>query len=274
MNDFPKARIMSFGYDADAVKLWTVRPAGSNDLRDHGKSLANGIAEWRADVSVRNRPIVFIVHSMGGLVCEQALILCNTSNEDRLSRILNSTVGILFMGTPHRGSSLATWGSTLAKYLNMVRRVNRDIVKSLEVTSPVLRAVQEEFQKILLKPEHRDRIRIFCFYEELAIPLVGMIVPKDSAIFQQYPNTSIHANHMDMTKFSDANDPGYCSVRGILQDWIGSLNAERAASIAQLNAATEDSAAGAVHNTWNMNSQGGPQFQGGSLSGNTFTWGK
>lgn len=34
-NDIPTARIMTFGYDADIIG--TLRVAGSNTLRDHGK---------------------------------------------------------------------------------------------------------------------------------------------------------------------------------------------------------------------------------------------
>lgn len=40
--DLPNARILTFGYDADIVGA--LKPAGSNTLRDHGKSLANDIA--------------------------------------------------------------------------------------------------------------------------------------------------------------------------------------------------------------------------------------
>lgn len=36
------------------------------------------------------------------------------------SMILDRTVGLVFMGTPHRGSDLAKWGSILKGLLNMV----------------------------------------------------------------------------------------------------------------------------------------------------------
>lgn len=40
--DLPTARIWTFGYDADIVRIFGT--VGSNTLRDHGKSLANAIA--------------------------------------------------------------------------------------------------------------------------------------------------------------------------------------------------------------------------------------
>jgi hypothetical protein len=46
---------------------------------------------------------------------------------------------------------------------------------------------------------------------------VGFIVPKDSARLKQYPSQSIHANHMNRTKFSSDADPGYVAVRAQLQ---------------------------------------------------------
>ena len=43
--EIPNVRIMIFGYDADIVGM--LKTAGSNTLRDHGKSLASDIATYR-----------------------------------------------------------------------------------------------------------------------------------------------------------------------------------------------------------------------------------
>lgn len=40
--DLPNSRILTFGYDADIVV--TLKTAGSNTLRDHGKSFLNDLA--------------------------------------------------------------------------------------------------------------------------------------------------------------------------------------------------------------------------------------
>jgi hypothetical protein len=64
--DIDTARIMTYGYDADVIKIWDM--AGGNNLRNHGKSLAFGVSDRRREC--RERPIIFIAHSLGGLVCE------------------------------------------------------------------------------------------------------------------------------------------------------------------------------------------------------------
>ena len=43
--DFKQARIITFGYDADIVRLFD--KSSSNTVRDHGKSLAMDIAQRR-----------------------------------------------------------------------------------------------------------------------------------------------------------------------------------------------------------------------------------
>ena len=60
---------MTFGYDASVVGL--VNTAGSNTLRDHGKSLATDLAMRRARSGSTTRPLIFVAHSLGGLVVEQ-----------------------------------------------------------------------------------------------------------------------------------------------------------------------------------------------------------
>ena len=214
---------MTFGYDADIVKIWSCGPTGSNGLHGHGKSLAFAVADSRSTSASKSRPLIFVVHSLGGLVCEQALLVCRASNEQRLAAVLESTVGIVFMGTPHKGAELALWGSRVASYLQHVRKVNRKIIKTLTTKSEILANVEQDFQQLLLKPDHMGKTMIFCFYEEIAIPIVGKIVPEESAILEQYSNASIHANHMEMARFSSETDNGYIAVCGVLKDWIDAL---------------------------------------------------
>jgi len=137
--DIPRARIMTFGYDADVVRFWTI--ASSNRLDDYGKSLAYALLDQRAQVD--RRPIVFIAHSLGGLVCEEALNLSNKRQD--LASIVPSTLGIIFMGTPHGGSHLASWGSTVAKYVNVFRGTNREILENLQPGSSDLQRTEEDF---------------------------------------------------------------------------------------------------------------------------------
>lgn len=72
----------------------------------HGlaKSLLNALARKRSDQE-KSRPILFIAHSLGGIIIKQALLLSKESratNEADLRSIFQSTIGIIF-GTPHQG---------------------------------------------------------------------------------------------------------------------------------------------------------------------------
>ena len=44
-NKLPKARIMTFGFDADVVNFWL--PAGQNRIGNHAQSLAQSLANLR-----------------------------------------------------------------------------------------------------------------------------------------------------------------------------------------------------------------------------------
>jgi pimeloyl-ACP methyl ester carboxylesterase len=215
--DFPKARIMTYGYDADVVRFWT--NASTNRLRDHGKSLAASLNDRRGTEDTKHRPIIFIVHSLGGLVCEQAFLL--SRDLEYLKPIHESMRGIIFMGTPHGGSPHANWGSTLAKWLNIVRSTNVGIVQNLRRESEILQAVEEDFQILLRNARHPPNIH--CFYEAFPITAAGKIVEDDSAKLLGYGNNSIQANHMGMTKFGSRFDEGYQLVIGVLRRWINAL---------------------------------------------------
>lgn len=48
-------------------------------------------------------------------------------------------------------------------------------------------------------------------------------MPQHSAILPAYGSKSIHANHMDMTKFESVEDPGFVDVSTTLWRWVRDL---------------------------------------------------
>jgi protein SERAC1 len=63
---FPEARILAFGYDADVARLG--ESASLNTVSEHANNLLNCIHGKGQDTRC---PIFFIGHSLGGLVIER-----------------------------------------------------------------------------------------------------------------------------------------------------------------------------------------------------------
>ena len=65
--DIPNARIISWGYDADMVHF--LSETSKNSVDDHAKSLSADLGGERERTDTLERPIIFVAHSLGGLVC-------------------------------------------------------------------------------------------------------------------------------------------------------------------------------------------------------------
>ncbi|MCJ1263639.1 hypothetical protein MMC22_003509 [Lobaria immixta] len=219
----PNARILTFGYDANVVD-WRAM-VSKNRVGNHAENLLTTVATYRENDNTNCRPILFVAHSLGGLVCEDALLASRNSAEKYLQNILTCTRGILFLGTPHGGSGLATWAVLLAKYVGLVKQTSSQIVEVLKRDSEVLERIQKEFHSMARARanNHDPPIAITCLYEELPLPGIGEVVPKNSAILPAYTSIGIHDNHMGMTKFEAEDDPGFKSVAGELQRWVREL---------------------------------------------------
>ncbi|KLJ05394.1 hypothetical protein EMPG_11111 [Blastomyces silverae] len=213
--DFHTARILTFGYDADVMKVW--EPTSSNQILDNGKALAFAVLAHRQD-DAATRPIIFVAHSLGGIVCESALLLCE--KRGTLRSVFTSTIGVIFMGTPHHGSSLAGWGHNFARYLGAFRRTNAELVGSLRLGNSELGQIAEDFQHLIRREDVRVRVRVFCFYETLPMHAVGMVVERFSAVLSAYDNLPLDADHRNMTKFDSTANPGYRKVHGLLTRWL------------------------------------------------------
>ncbi|KAJ3518367.1 hypothetical protein NM208_g14540 [Fusarium decemcellulare] len=206
--DLPKARISLFGYDASIPKL--LGQSSTNSLRDHGMALCNDVTMLRLRTASSQRPIIFVAHSLGGLVCEQALLISSGSPETYEQALLECTIGVIFMGTPHSGAGLANMASTLARLVKIFKPTNREIISVLTPSSEVLANLQQEFHRMIERRSREGKrdMQLFCFFEELPMERVGIIVERHSATLPSYGQVGIHANHKTMTKF-DKDGTGY-----------------------------------------------------------------
>ncbi|OBR03258.1 LipA and NB-ARC domain-containing protein [Colletotrichum higginsianum IMI 349063] len=232
-DEVPRTRIVTFGYDADVVHFWAA--ASQNRVRNHAVNLINAISQLRERTDTEDRPVIFVVHSLGGLIFEDAMLASRNSAEAHIRSVYDSTAGVCFMGTPHCGSTLAGWATVFGQIATVVKKTNTSILKVLEPESEVLALIQGDFHTMLRNRADQGRppLKMTCFYEELPVKGAGEIVPKHSAILPAYNSIGIHKNHMDMTKFSSAEDPGYLSVSTEILRWVRAIQkAQRSAAAA------------------------------------------
>ncbi|KAF5489265.1 Protein SERAC1 [Colletotrichum siamense] len=196
----PYARVLTFGYDASVVE-WK-RAVSEGRIGNHSFNLLTSLANFRDNDETNKRPVIFVCHSMGGLVCEDALVSSRHHSEAHLRAILESTKGIVFLGTPHHGSELANWAEKLSLSIGLVKQTNTNLIRVLRRNSEVLARIQDSFHNMIkaMSKEGKEAIEITCFYEELPLPSVGLVVPQDSAILPGYIAIGIRNDHHGMTK--------------------------------------------------------------------------
>jgi len=110
----------------------------------------------------KERRLIFICHSLGGLVFKQALITA-ALRSDQYGSILKSIYGAVFMGTPHQGSrsaSLARHFSRIANLTTFGTAVRSELLEDLEISSGMLE------QLSLLSISLLNDLAIVSFYEQ------------------------------------------------------------------------------------------------------------
>ena len=80
--------------------------------------------------------------------------------------------GIIFLGTPHRGSGLSSLAKVTASVAQMaLQTVNDNLIRDLERDSQTLDRIRDSFSRSLA----RRAFTIWSFVEELSTPGVGKV---------------------------------------------------------------------------------------------------
>lgn len=77
----------------------------------------------------------------------KALIMAHNGSE-LYSPILKATTGIVFLGTPHRGSDLASWGillSNLVSVTSIGKNIRKELLRTLSKDSDTLAEISKQF---------------------------------------------------------------------------------------------------------------------------------
>jgi hypothetical protein len=133
--EFPKARILSLNYDSCVLKTDTT---GVMDGFLLGESLVQEMVQFAKIGQQNNCPVVFVCHSVGGLVVKEIIIQAHRKfrNEPEYVSFLCNIRGYHFYATPHDGSKLADLVGYLfsmrhlpsfGKMVTLVRVINNEL---------------------------------------------------------------------------------------------------------------------------------------------------
>lgn len=108
MNDLQEhghnPRVISIGYDSQLLaskSVWQTMRFEETSSEILAKLSA-------AQVGTGDRPVVFVTHSLGGVLLKQVLLdSANAEATMEESRLVDNVNGVLFYGVPHHGSSIA-----------------------------------------------------------------------------------------------------------------------------------------------------------------------
>ncbi|KLU92426.1 hypothetical protein MAPG_11372 [Magnaporthiopsis poae ATCC 64411] len=221
----PDSRIFTYGYDTH-IRNWIQGPISKKNIHDHGWNLLCSLEKFRRGVGEASRPILFIAHSLGGIVVKEALRKSRRCAmvKPHLHAIHEATTGLIFFGTPHRGADPRSFLHHVltASVQSPGFKVNQQIVDALMPNNPYLQDLSDEFAVLCLEREWP----VYSFQEEYGVTqLMGTKVVDDrsSCLDDIRIETKWHIsrNHMDMCRFSGFEDTQYTKVAGAMRSIIG-----------------------------------------------------
>ena len=212
---FPQARIITWGYGVQIEKMFT--SASQATIFHHAQTLLSDLAMLRESESDRTKPLVFIAHSLGGIVVKDALSF-SQNDLTHLKEILPATIGVMFLGTPHHGSKVASLGKVAFEISRVFfQNPNMDILRALERNSEILERITRSFGQILAA----EHLRVHSFREELDTKGMSIVDGSSYSIGYLYETKgSLYANHRNMAKISSFNDINFQRVTSVIQRWL------------------------------------------------------
>lgn len=212
---FPRARIVTWGYDVQIEQAFNSTSKAS--IFQHAGTLLSDLAMLREKNIDALKPIIFISHSLGGIMVKDALCQSRIETQSALKNILFNTLGVMFLGCPHRGSSMASIGKIAFEVSRLLlQNPNLKVLRGIELNSEILERVTKGFGQVL----ESNHLQVHSFQEELETKGFKIVDTFSSLIgHPRETQGMLHADHRNMAKLSSINDTKFQRMVSILQRW-------------------------------------------------------
>lgn len=203
---------------------------GSVDYQSLASKLLNDLKIKR----VGTRPIVFVAHSLGGIMVKQALRVAAQNK----SPIFDKTRSIIFLSTPHAGATIATVGTHLGKIAPLLASgaghllaiphigwllwpIGQILGRKSQVSALTAQLKAAEPSLLELNRWYRTltHIELHAFYETRPTFFVQVVDPlsADPGAYGCEPLRAEGKDHITISKPDDENDDLFIAVANIIE---------------------------------------------------------
>ena len=180
------------------------------NLEERSEDMLAGLVR----AGVGSRPVIFVGHSMGGLIIKKMLLLAQSSQEEEIQSLAKNTRGVVFYSTPHTGSQIAKINPVL-KYI-VFPSVE---VQELEMNHPALIDLNSYFKTFV----SQFKTRVISFGETLPTRHLGMdlqFVPVESSDPGVGEFHAVPYNHIDICKPESVKSILFRKLSNLLWDCL------------------------------------------------------
>ncbi|KAJ6003887.1 hypothetical protein N7540_013169 [Penicillium herquei] len=227
--DLPQCRTMIYGYNSK------LSSHGVDTILDYGRELMEEIKKIRNTKELRQRPLIFVAHSFGGIIMAHCLVKAIQTMEGdhpAIASLYPATYGMILFAIPHKGLVMDDIQQMLAGDGHHPRG---QLLQQISSKSDLLMHQLADFKNLI-----RDR-KVVSFYETEQTRRLELdsesgrwkrtgdfmtTVSADSALLQLPDHVEdkvpLHADHSMVVKFDTRNAAGYRTaldkLRQFLQD--------------------------------------------------------
>ncbi|KAJ6035826.1 Alpha/Beta hydrolase protein [Penicillium herquei] len=216
--DVERSRIFLFGYDS-GITHRDQSLVQKTEIHSDADDLCARLVAERSSTKTEDRPIIFVAHSLGGLVAAQILIHGERREESSNARAITRCLrGMIFLGTPFRGSGSAKPAETIRRVMSFMGiHTQQETLKLLGRDSERLDELTRAFPDVLNKrrtsQDPDDQLQAFFFYEtkKTASGIVNLqVVEPESAQIPGCGDASpVDTDHLQICKYTSDKDHGY-----------------------------------------------------------------
>ncbi|KAM5359278.1 hypothetical protein ACJA88_015171 [Fusarium oxysporum] len=243
--DVPNIRVLLYGYD-------TVLPGSlsKQSIEDLGGALLEQVVAFRARDGTSHRPIIFIGHSLGGLLIKEALVRARRRPSCANSNLSKASYGLLFFGVPNLGLRNDQL-RTLVRGQPNEALIHDLLVDNDSEPSTFLKRLADQFSESC-----KGHYRVVTFFERMRSPTLeqldkagqwrktgppSLLVTEKSTTstglvaMADEDNIALNTDHSGLVKYDSRNQGDYTIVRERLMRLVAEAKQEVAKRFAEHN---------------------------------------